>query len=66
VPDRYVQAIGVMNERGRVRAAVWRKFRQINEFLRIIEQTLPGDDDTSQPIRVVDCGCRSAYLTSAA
>lgn len=65
-PDAFLQAIGVMNSQGQVRASMRRKFRQINEFLRIVEQTLPPSDLAPQPIRMVDCGCGNAHLTFAA
>jgi len=65
-PDPFLRTIGVMNTQGKVRASMWRKFRQINEFLRIVEQTLPRSDGASQPIQIVDCGCGSAHLTFAA
>ena len=65
-PDAFLQAIGVMNSQGQVRASMRRKFRQINEFLRIVEQTLPPSDLAPQPIHMVDCGCGSAHLTFAA
>ena len=66
-PDAFLQTIGVMNKQGRVKAAMWRKFRQINEFLRIVGQTLPSDTISfPQPIHMVDCGCGSAHLTFAA
>jgi hypothetical protein len=66
VTDPFLQAIGVMDGSGRVRASMWRKFRQINEFLRIMERTLEPSDGKSQPLHAVDCGCGSAYLTFAA
>ncbi|MGQ9629875.1 MAG: class I SAM-dependent methyltransferase [bacterium] len=65
-PDTFLQAIGVMSERGKVLSSMQGKFRQINEFLRIIQQTIPRDDLTQQTIHIVDCGCGSAYLTFAA
>ncbi len=66
VPNPFLQAIGVMNREGRVRASMWRKLRQINEFLRIVEQTVPVADSTPETFNVVDCGCGSAHLTFAA
>ena len=66
VPDAFLQAIGIMNRQGKVRASMQRKFRQVNEFLRIVEQTVPKSDLVQQPIHMVDCGCGSAHLTFAA
>jgi SAM-dependent methyltransferase len=42
------------------------KYRQINEFLRIIEQVLGDRTPEQGPLYVVDAGCGSAYLTFAA
>ena len=61
--DPFLQSIGIANERGEIRPGMQAKFRQVNQFLRIIQQTVPKIEP---PIRVVDCGCGSAYLTFAA
>ena len=61
--DAFLQAIGIANEQGEIRPGMQAKFRQINQFLRIIQQTVPKIEP---PIRIVDCGCGSAYLTFAA
>ena len=61
--DPFLQSIGIANERGEIRPGMQAKFRQVNQFLRIIRQTVPKIEP---PIRVVDCGCGSAYLTFAA
>jgi len=42
------------------------KFRQINEFLRIVRQMVPTLVKLGRAIRVIDCGCGKAYLTFAA
>ncbi len=63
-PDPFLQDIGIMSKQGKVLAAMQGKFIQINEFLRIIEQTAPQKN--SAPIEIIDCGCGSAYLTFAA
>jgi SAM-dependent methyltransferase len=43
------------------------KFTQINEFLRLLDETSLFDalDDQSELLQVVDCGCGNAYLTFA-
>jgi SAM-dependent methyltransferase len=64
--DRFLQAIGVTDASGRVRPGMQGKFRQINEFLRILEQVVPEPLPHDRPLRIVDCGCGSAYLTFAA
>ena len=68
-PDAFLQAKGIQTPDGRIRASKQRKFRQINEFLRLIAETemldklVPADEP--RPIRIVDCGCGSADLTFA-
>ena len=61
----FLTAIGVMTADGRVRADQQRKFRQINEFLRLIDETGEIDKLDVGPLRVVDLGCGSAALTFA-
>ncbi len=61
----FLAAIGVMTADGRVRADQQRKFRQINEFLRLIDETGEIDRLGPEPLRVVDLGCGSAALTFA-
>ena len=61
----FLTAIGVMTADGRVRADQQRKFRQINEFLRLIDETGEIDKPGPGPLRVVDLGCGSAALTFA-
>ena len=63
-PDVFLQAVGIMDRRGRVRAAMQGKFHQINEFLRLTAQVLP-QDSAGDALDIVDCGCGNAYLTFA-
>jgi SAM-dependent methyltransferase len=65
-PDAFLQVIGIMDEKGKVRSQMQGKFRQINEFLRIVEQMVPKDNPSQGPIHIMDLGCGSAYLTFAA
>jgi SAM-dependent methyltransferase len=61
-PDPFLQAIGIMARSGRVRARMRSKFRQINEFLRLLTET--GDWRRGErPLQIIDCGCGSAHLT---
>lgn len=61
----FLQHIGVMTGDGRVRADQRRKFRQINEFLRLIAESVTALSAVERPLRVVDLGCGSAALTFA-
>ena len=61
----FLSAIGVTTADGHVRADQQRKFRQINEFLRLIDETHEMEHFGHSPVRVVDLGCGSAALTFA-
>lgn len=61
----FLQAIGILTPDGRIKSTMQRKFRQINEFLRLIVDTGAFENITHTPITVVDCGCGSAHLTFA-
>jgi SAM-dependent methyltransferase len=63
-PDAFLVAVGIMNEQGEVRAAKQHKFRQVNEFLRMLAVVERPDD--GRPLRIVDFGCGNGYLTFAA
>ena len=64
--DTFLQGLGIVGPSGRVRAAMQGKFRQINEFLRLMGRVLPAEGPAASPIEIVDCGCGNAYLTFAA
>ncbi len=62
-PDPYLQAIGFMTVDGRIKADKQKKFRQINEFLKMIQQTGELEKFEKPILDVVDYGCGNAYLT---
>lgn len=64
-PLPFLQAIGIMTQDGRIKADMQKKFQQINEFLRLIDETNAFGDFAEKPIYVVDFGCGNAYLTFA-
>ena len=64
-PDRFLEAIGVATPEGKVRPKMRRKFRQVNEFLKLTLETAELDAAEQSPLRIVDCGCGSAQLTFA-
>jgi hypothetical protein len=64
-PDPYLQAIGFMTEDGSIKADKQRKFRQINEFLKLLQQTGELEKFDAPLIEIVDYGCGNAYLTFA-
>jgi SAM-dependent methyltransferase len=55
-----------MTAEGQIRAGMWNKYRQINEFLKIVDFALRRHPITSSPIRMIDFGCGNAYLSFAA
>ena len=61
----FLKAIGILTEDGRIRADMQRKFKQINEFLRLVDETGSLPAHSGQLIHVVDFGCGSGHLTFA-
>lgn len=62
---RYLHAIGITDQQGRVKSGMYRKFTQINEFLRLIAETGLIQNLPHEELHVVDFGCGNAYLTFA-
>ncbi|HZO72844.1 MAG TPA: SAM-dependent methyltransferase [Ktedonobacteraceae bacterium] len=61
----FLRAVGLMGEHGKIKADMYGKFRQIQEFIKLISQTGALDHLATSPLRVVDAGCGNAYLTFA-
>ncbi|MBK6646724.1 MAG: SAM-dependent methyltransferase [Anaerolineales bacterium] len=61
----FLEAAGILTRDGRIRADMQRKYVQINEFLRLVEETNAFEGFESKPLHVVDFGCGSAHLTFA-
>ena len=61
----FLKAVGIMTEEGKIRADMQSKFRQINEFLKLVQQTGALEQFSTTALHVVDCGCGNAYLTFA-
>jgi SAM-dependent methyltransferase len=72
--DPVYRALGLADAEGRIKPSRQAKFRQVEEFLRILDASVndaiakghlrrPTADD---PLRIVDLGCGNAYLTLAA
>ncbi|MHC4877210.1 MAG: class I SAM-dependent methyltransferase [Planctomycetota bacterium] len=64
VPCPFLIEIGVMSAAGRVRAAKYDKFRQVNRFLEFVEDVYPSLPPNGE-LRVIDFGCGKSYLTFA-
>lgn len=61
----FLKAVGIMTQDGRIRADMQRKYRQINEFLRLVDEIASFPAESGQPFHVIDFGCGNAYLTFA-
>jgi SAM-dependent methyltransferase len=72
--DPLLHVLGISDTEGRIKPSRRDKYRQVEEFLRLLAPALddaisaghistPTDD---RPLRVVDLGCGHAYLTFAA
>ncbi len=53
--------LNVMQENGKINKAYFEKFRQINNFLLILDETLK--DFKGNEINIIDFGCGKSYLT---
>ena len=61
----FLKAVNIMTQDGRIKADMQRKFTQINEFLRLVDETDSFSALADSPIHIVDFGCGNAYLTFA-
>jgi hypothetical protein len=63
--DAYLKAVGIMAANGCIKPTMYAKYRQVNEFLTLIAQTVKSSN-LSAPLKfIVDLGCGNAYLTFA-
>ena len=61
----YLEAVGIMTKDGKIKADMQRKHKQINEFIRLIDETDSFNGFNGNSVHVVDFGCGNAYLTFA-
>jgi SAM-dependent methyltransferase len=59
----FLQTLGLATADGRVKPTGQAKYRQIDEFVRLLDASLPAE---RTQLRVVDVGCGNAYVTFAA
>jgi hypothetical protein len=62
-PCTFLFEIGVMDRAGRVKPNYYKKFRQINRFLEMVDDLYKNEELES--IHAVDFGCGKSYLTFA-
>lgn len=55
-----LKTIGLADGSGKIRASMRGKYDQVNEFLKVVKETV---QPTDEPFTVVDCECGKAYLT---
>lgn len=72
--DPFLLEVGIADKEGRIKPTRQDKYRQVEEFLRLLTPTLTNAIDAghihaltqSAPLKIVDLGCGNAYLTFAA
>lgn len=72
--DPVLRAIGLTDAEGRVKPSRQAKYRQVDEFLRVLQPAIDdglrtgrvAEPTNDRPLRMVDLGCGNAYLTFAA
>jgi SAM-dependent methyltransferase len=60
--DPYLIEVGISDHKGVIKPSMQDKYRQVEEFLRILEPALPVK---KEKLSIVDLGCGHAYLTFA-
>ena len=63
-PCDFLIILGVMNKDGKVYTKKYDKFKQINKFLEIVDDSLAGKN-IQDGLTIIDFGCGKAYLTFA-
>lgn len=72
--DPFLREVGISDASGQIKPSKSDKYRQVEEFLRLLAPTLSGaieaghidKPSSSMPLTIVDLGCGHAYLTFAA
>ncbi|MBI2245019.1 MAG: SAM-dependent methyltransferase [Nocardioides sp.] len=72
--DPVFVALGISDESGRLKPSRQAKYRQVEEFLRLLDSSITDALDkghlrrptAEEPLRIADLGCGNAYLTFAA
>ena len=61
--DPFLIEVGISDHKGVIKPSMQDKYRQVEEFLRILEPALP---EKKEKLSIIDLGCGYAYLTFAA
>lgn len=62
IDSPFFKEIGISTNNGRIKADKYKKFQQINEFLKIIRDSI-GKNSITAEFNIVDFGCGNAQLT---
>jgi SAM-dependent methyltransferase len=71
--DPFLKVVGISDNSGSIKPSMRDKYRQVDDFLKILVPTLNAAIQAGQipqptkekPLRIVDLGCGNAYLTFA-
>jgi SAM-dependent methyltransferase len=63
--NRIFALLGMHDGHNRIKPSKMDKYRQVEEFLRLLKPTLDNEVGAQQEISIVDLGCGHAYLTFA-
>jgi SAM-dependent methyltransferase len=63
--NRIFALLGMHDDHKRIKPSKMDKYRQVEEFLRLLKPTLDNEVGAQSEISVVDLGCGHAYLTFA-
>ena len=63
-PIDFFVRLGIMNDKGKVFAKKYDKFKQINRFLEMVADVIPYLNK-SRTLNIIDFGCGKSYLTFA-
>ncbi|GHO87645.1 class I SAM-dependent methyltransferase [Dictyobacter formicarum] len=61
----FLQAVGIVGNHGKINVDMYSKYRQIQEFIKLVFQTGALEHLPASLLHVVDAGCGNAYLTFA-
>ncbi len=61
--DSFLRVAEILDPSGKIKPSMQGKFRQINEFLRILETVVEEGEGT---LTILDCGCGRSFLLFAA
>ena len=72
--DPFLREVGIADAEGQIKPTRQDKYKQVEEFLRLLTPTLTAaieaghihNPTDSEPLKIVDLGCGNAYLTFAA